>query len=162
MIRKELCVTTGDEWRDWLEKNHNVAKEVWLLLYKKHTGKPSIPYENAVEQALCFGWIDSIVRRIDDEKHAQKYTPRRKRSIWSELNKTRANRMMKQGLMTEAGLAKIRQAKENGEWFKNRSAPDLLSIPAACKNGCGKKYQTKQNAYNGLEPVHFISYLPMN
>ena len=86
-LTKELYVTNREDWRAWLEQNHATEKEVWLLYYKKHTGKPTIPYDDAVEEALCFGWIDSTVKRIDDEKYTQKFTPRNDRSVWSESNK---------------------------------------------------------------------------
>ena len=92
------------EWRKWLEKNHDKKKEIWLIYYKKHTGKPTIPYDDAVEEALCFGWIDSTLKRIDDKKHAQRYTPRRPRSIWSNPNIKRAEKMIKQGKMKPAGM----------------------------------------------------------
>ena len=102
-----LYVTNREEWRLWLEKNHGKEKEVWLVFYKKHTGKPIIPYDDSVEEALCFGWIDSIIKRIDDEKFARKFTPRKDCSKWSELNKKRAKKMLRDGRMTEAGLVKI-------------------------------------------------------
>jgi len=88
-ITKTLYVTTRDEWRSWLEKNHKSEKEIWLIYYKKHTGKPRIPYDDAVEEALCFGWIDSIIKRIDEKKYAQKFSPRKQNSVWSDLNKKR-------------------------------------------------------------------------
>jgi hypothetical protein len=76
-IRKTLHVTSREEWRAWLTKHYQSETEVWLIYYKKHTGQPRISYDHAVEEALCFGWVDSIVKRIDDEKFAQKFTPRR-------------------------------------------------------------------------------------
>lgn len=106
-MNKTLYVTNRDDWRAWLNKNHKTEKEVWLIYYKNHTGKPTIPYDVAVEEALCFGWIDSIVKRIDDERYMQKFTPRKTNSNWSELNKKRVKKMIKEGRMTEAGMAKI-------------------------------------------------------
>lgn len=105
-----------NEFRKWLEKNHNKQKEVWVLFYKVHTKKKSLRYAEAVEEALCFGWIDGIVKRIDDEKHAQRYTPRKPRSYWSNVNKERVKRMIEEGKMTDAGLAKIKDAKKSGWW----------------------------------------------
>ena len=102
-----LRVTTRAAWRAWLAAHHATAREVWLVFAKVHTGKPRVPYAVAVEEALCFGWIDSIVRRLDDETYAQKFTPRRAGSRWSEINKERARRLIAAGLMTEAGRAKI-------------------------------------------------------
>jgi uncharacterized protein YdeI (YjbR/CyaY-like superfamily) len=106
----------GAELRAWLQHNHAEATEVWVLMYKKHTGKPGVTLEEATEEALCFGWIDSVLRRIDDEKHALRFTPRKKGSNWSESNKKRVAKLIEQGRMTEAGLTKIDEAKQTGKW----------------------------------------------
>src|SRR5207247_11176130 len=92
-----LYVTNPDEWRSWLTKHYQSETEVWLIYYKKHSGRPRIPYDDAVEEALCFGWIDSIGKRMDDEKFAQKFTPRRDRTKWSELNKRRVRKLIREG-----------------------------------------------------------------
>lgn len=113
-----LRMTTAKEWRAWLQANHAVEKEVWLIFYKKHTGISGVTFEEATEEALSFGWVDSIMKRIDEEKYALRYTPRRKGSIWSEGNKRRVANLIEQGRMTEAGLAKIDEAKQSGEWDK--------------------------------------------
>ncbi len=105
--RKTLYVTSRDEWRDWLLKHGQSETEVWLIYYKKQSGRPRIPYDHAVEEALCFGWIDSIVKRMDDEKFAQKFTPRRDGSRWSALNERRVRKLIREGRMTKAGLAKV-------------------------------------------------------
>src|SRR5687767_550105 len=94
-----LYVPTREEWRAWLAEHHATAAEVWLIGYKKQTGKPSVPYDEAVEEALCFGWIDSIRRKLDEERFAQKYSPRRPRSNWTELNLQRARRLQAEGRM---------------------------------------------------------------
>jgi uncharacterized protein YdeI (YjbR/CyaY-like superfamily) len=93
-------------WRAWLEKNHATEKEVWLVFYKKHTGKTCISLDEAVEEALCFGWIDSVLKRIDDKKHVLRFSPRKHRSIWSESNVKRVKKLIGQGKMTNAGLEK--------------------------------------------------------
>lgn len=98
-------------WRAWLKKNYGNKKGIWLIFYKKHSGKPSIPYDDAVEEALCFGWIDSTVKKIDDERYAQRFTPRSKRSRWSESNIRRANDMIDRGLMTEHGMSLFKNRK---------------------------------------------------
>ncbi|MBN1349813.1 YdeI/OmpD-associated family protein [candidate division KSB1 bacterium] len=116
---------TSDEWRNWLQENHAKENKIWLLFYKKETGKPSIDYESAVEEALCFGWIDSIIKKIDDQKYARKFTPRKDDSNWSELNKKRVKKLIASNRMTEVGLAKINIAKKNGQWDK----PDRPNIP---------------------------------
>jgi uncharacterized protein YdeI (YjbR/CyaY-like superfamily) len=106
-ISKTLYVTNRDEWRAWLEENHATEPEIWLVYYKKHTSQPTIPYEDAVEEALCFGWIDSTAKRIDDEKYAQRFTPRKDHKNWSEPNKQRVRKLIQAGRMTPAGLARI-------------------------------------------------------
>ena len=106
-IGEVLHVTTRNEWRKWLEENFETAKEIWLVYHNKKSGKPRIPYDEAVEEALCFGWIDSIVKKINEESTVQRYSPRRKNSQLSELNKVRIKRMIEQGKMTPAGLKSI-------------------------------------------------------
>ena len=95
---------TRKQWRDWLAKHHASEPEIWLVSYAKASGRPSLPYNDAVEEALCFGWIDSTNKKIDAESRAQRFTPRRKGSPWSEMNKARVRRLAEQGLMTQAGL----------------------------------------------------------
>jgi uncharacterized protein YdeI (YjbR/CyaY-like superfamily) len=102
-----LYVTNRDDWRKWLERNHAKEKDVWLVYYKKHTGTPRLPYDHAVEEALCFGWIDTTVKRLDDDRFAQRFTPRTNTGNWSELNRQRLQKMIAAGKMTEAGLAKV-------------------------------------------------------
>src|SRR5262249_48729531 len=109
-MRKTLYVPSREEWRAWLTKHYQSETEVWLIYYKKHTGQLRISYDHAVEEALCFGWVDSIVKRIDDDKFAQKFTPRRDWTKWSALNKRRLRKLIREGRMTEAGLAKIDRA----------------------------------------------------
>ena len=130
-ISKTLYITSRDDWRAWLVKNHETEKEVWLIYYKKHTNQPRIPYEDAVEEALCFGWIDSIVQKIDDARYAQKYTPRRSGSKWSELNKRRVRKLLKEGKMTQAGLAKIGEGVlKTAEGAKSARKTKELVIPS--------------------------------
>jgi uncharacterized protein YdeI (YjbR/CyaY-like superfamily) len=120
---------TRKEWRDWLAKNHAKYAGIWFVYYKKQTGKPRVSYDEAVEEALCFGWIDSLPRKIDDERSKLLFTPRKPKSVWSKLNKTRIEKLIGNGLMTEVGLAKIEAAKANGSWnILNDS--DNRKIPA--------------------------------
>jgi len=95
------------EWRRWLSENHATKTEIWLISYGKSSGKPSVLYLHAVEEALCFGWIDGIAKKVDEERTAQRFTPRRPKSNWTELNKERARRLIAAGLMTDAGRAKL-------------------------------------------------------
>jgi len=105
-------------WRAWLKKHHNKAPGVWLVYYKKESGKSRVPYADAVEEALCFGWIDSTSRPLDEERYMQLFTPRKPKSVWSGLNKQRVEKLIAGGQMTEAGLEKIAVAKKNGQWEK--------------------------------------------
>lgn len=153
-VTEKLHVTNRDDWRAWLRKNHSTKKEIWLIYYKRRTGKPRILYDDAVEEALCFGWIDSLVKKIDDEKFAQKFTPRKGKSKWSEANKKRSRKMIKEGKMTKGGLAKIREAKSNGEWFKTVPIKKGLVIPAYVKKAFAtneKALDTFNNLANGYK-----------
>ncbi len=120
------------EWRDWLGKNHGRSEGIWLVFYKKHTGKPTVKYNEAVEEALCFGWIDSIIKRIDADTYAQKFTPRRTSSKWSQTNIERAKRMMESARMTDAGMKKFGQVLE-GKIRPEKKRPIIkdLSVPPA-------------------------------
>ncbi len=107
-IGKTLYVRNRKQWRAWLAKNHRSAPEIWLVYYRKHSGKPRIPYNDAVEEALCFGWIDSTLKPIDANKFAQRFSPRRKNSALSEMNKERVRRLIKAKRMTHYGLESIK------------------------------------------------------
>jgi uncharacterized protein YdeI (YjbR/CyaY-like superfamily) len=102
-IGETIYVTTGAEFRKWLARNHSTKREIWLIQYKKAIQKPSINYMAAVEEAICFGWIDGFEKRMDSERYATRFTPRRPRSNWTETNKERARKLIAQGKMTEAG-----------------------------------------------------------
>jgi len=126
---------TRIDWRKWLEKNHSTSPGVWMIYYKKETGKRKFNMADAVEEALCFGWIDSIAQKLDDDRTKQKFTPRKPKSIWSKINKQRIEKLIEQKLMTPAGMSKIEAAKKNGSWdtlnnsdfhAENNSLPDEL------------------------------------
>ncbi len=107
---------TREAWRKWLVRNHARKSEIWLVYYKKGSGKTSVTYNEALEEALCFGWIDSTVRTIDAERYAQRYTPRKASSIWSVRNKKLVLKLKAEGRMTQAGWAKVLVARRNGQW----------------------------------------------
>ncbi len=111
-ITQKFYAKTAKDWRAWLEKNVTKKKEIWLVYYKKHTGKPTVSYDEAVSEALCFGWIDSTAKSIDDEKYAQRFTPRNPKSQWSENNVIRYRDLVKAKKMTKAGRAVF--TTENG------------------------------------------------
>lgn len=133
-IGKTVYSKDRDKWRSWLAKNHDKASEIWLIAYKKHTGKPSVPYNDAVEEALCYGWIDSILKRVDDDRTAQRYTPRRPNSQLSESNRVRIRRLIDEGKMTEAGMVNIRDKLEEKFEFASDIAKALKKDPVVWKN----------------------------
>jgi uncharacterized protein YdeI (YjbR/CyaY-like superfamily) len=153
-----LYLANRDDWREWLEKNHDTEKEVWLIFYKTHTSKPTIPYEDAVEEALCFGWIDSIIKKIDDEKFARKFTPRKTKSKWSKLNKKRVEKMITEGKMSEAGLTQIEEAKKSGEWFKTVTRQQTLVIPPFIKEALAANKKALDN-FNNLAISYKRQYI---
>jgi len=106
-LGKTLYVINRNKWRDWLSKNYNKQKEIWLIYYTKASGKPRIPYNDAVEEALCYGWIDSTTKNINKQKFAQRFSPRRSTSILSEMNKERIRRLIKSKRMTNIGLKAV-------------------------------------------------------
>lgn len=127
-LGKTLYVRTRGQWRAWLARHHARAKEIWLVYSKVHSGKTRIPYNDAVEEALCYGWIDSTVKTVDADRYAQRFTPRKAGSTWSEMNKERLRRLMRQGRMTRHGLsvapAEFRQAAAQGK-ARRESRPVL-------------------------------------
>ena len=152
----QFTPTSRAHWRRWLAKNHLTSPGVWLVYHKKASGKPSVSYAHAVEEALCFGWIDSQIARIDDHRYKQIFTPRKAKSPWSKLNKTRVEALTAAGLMTDAGLAKIEAAQKDGSWcavdhVEALTMPPelkkaLAAVPNAAKNfaafspSCRKAY----------------------
>ncbi|CCH51815.1 hypothetical protein BN8_00762 [Fibrisoma limi BUZ 3] len=125
----EFSAQSRQEWRDWLQANHATSSGIWLVSFKKNSGKPRVSYDEAVEEALCFGWIDSVPNKLDDERFKQLFTPRKPKSGWSRVNKQRIDKLIAGGLMTEAGLTKIEQAKQDGSWTKLDEVEDL-TVPA--------------------------------
>jgi uncharacterized protein YdeI (YjbR/CyaY-like superfamily) len=116
-------------WREWLEEHYDRSTGVWLVRYKRPTGKPRIDYEDAVEEALCFGWIDSTARTLDDKRSMIWFAPRKPKSVWATSNKKRVERLLAAGLMHPVGLAKVELAKADGSWNLLDSAENL-EIPA--------------------------------
>src|SRR2546423_3707949 len=121
---EELVVVDAAAWRAWLDRHHLERRGVWLVLAKKETNKPTaLTYEQALLEALCFGWIDGQVRRGDEGTYRQRFTPRRPRSIWSKRNVELAERLLAEDRMRPAGLAAIERARENGSWQRAYDGP---------------------------------------
>jgi uncharacterized protein YdeI (YjbR/CyaY-like superfamily) len=138
-----------EEWRAWLAENHAEEKAIWLVFYKKKTGKTCVAYNDAVEEALCFGWIDGILKRMDEEKHAVRFTQRRPDSIWSEMNKARVARMIRAGRMASAGLAAVRVAKKRGRWGQTSARQRASSVvPEELESAFARNRRAREHFHN--------------
>ncbi len=126
---EQVYASDRQAWRQWLAENHQQAIGVWLVYYKVNSGQPSVKYNEAVKEALCFGWIDSKVKSLDGDRYRQVFTPRKPTSVWSKLNKQYLEELIEQDLITEAGLAAIAIAKQNGSWT-SLDQIEALIIPA--------------------------------
>jgi uncharacterized protein YdeI (YjbR/CyaY-like superfamily) len=159
-IRKTLYVASREEWRAWLEDHHRSETEIWLVYYRKQSGRARIPYDHAVEEAICFGWIDSIVKRIDDERFVQKFTPRRDASRWSALNKRRLQKLIQEGRMTEAGLATVGPATLD-EKPDTKPSGRAMELPRALKQALMANPKAWKNFQN-LAPSyrrHYVGWI---
>lgn len=135
---------TRSEWRRWLQRNHADARGVYLVTYKKATGKPRLEYADSVEEALCFGWVDSNSRTLDEERTALMFTPRNPKSAWSKTNKERIERLTKEGRMEEAGSRAVAVAKATGAWNALDSAEALI-VPADLGKALERNKRAKQH-----------------
>jgi uncharacterized protein YdeI (YjbR/CyaY-like superfamily) len=125
----ELYVKNRVEWRKWLEDNHSIVQGIWLIYYKKSSGKPRIPYNEAVEEALCFGWIDGKIKRVNDDYYMQWFTPRRPGSRWSNLNMNRAQKLINEGRMRPAGLVAYKETIKKPELIYDIKSETILPVP---------------------------------
>lgn len=152
-----LTFPDREAWRAWLQENHDKSDGIWLVYYKKDSGKTSVQYEEAVEEAICFGWIDSQVNSIDDERYMQRYTPRNKNSAWSESNKERVIRMVEQGRMTEYGMAAVLVAQKGGHW--DELAPvENLEVPPELESALAANAEAAE-LFSHLSPSHKKQFL---
>ena len=148
-ISEQFYAKTRADWREWLGENYQIKNEIWLIFHKKHTKVQCVSYDDAVEEAICFGWIDSLVKRIDDEKYAQKFTPRKKTSKWSLLNIKRAKKMIVEGKMTDAGLAHYKQMEKGIQKIVPQKIYEKeLVIPEDLKEALSKNEKAQQNFNN--------------
>ncbi len=148
---RTLEVASRVEWRRWLEANHGSETEVWLVFHKRHTGVPSITYEEAVREALCFGWIDSILRRLDDRRYAQKFTPRKANSVWSTANRRRYADLARRGLLAGPGL-------ERSPTARSGDAPRVSSIPAYIRERLDGSPRARKH-FDELAPSYRRAYV---
>jgi uncharacterized protein YdeI (YjbR/CyaY-like superfamily) len=154
-INNTFFAANRQEWRAWLQEYSHKETVVWLISYKNMPGKEQITYEDAVEEALCFGWIDSIIQRIDDEKYARKYTPRTNNKKWSVSNLKRTRKVIAEGRMTEAGLAKIDPALLASE---PQQAKPRLAMPEFMKDALLANPRANEN-FQHLAPSYRRQYI---
>jgi uncharacterized protein YdeI (YjbR/CyaY-like superfamily) len=157
-----LYLSNRKEWRQWLAENHDKeVNDVWLVFDKKKTGKSSIEYEESVEEALCFGWIDSLIKKIDDDRYCRKFTPRKNDSKWSSANKRRVAKIIEEGSMTEFGLVKVEAAKRTGNWEMDPRPMITTEVPKELTGALAQNRKAKE-FFEGLAPTYrkqFIGWI---
>jgi len=144
---------TAAQWRAWLAERHDSESEVWLVFPKRHTGRPSVTYEEAVDEALCYGWIDSLIRRLDDDRYARKFTPRKPGSRWSTANRRRYARLKAAGRLTPAGL-KREPTSRSGD----AARPSAAKLPAYIQEALGS-HPAARRFFEGLAPSYRRLYV---
>jgi uncharacterized protein YdeI (YjbR/CyaY-like superfamily) len=158
-ISKTLHAANRTEWREWLAKSHATQEEIWLLFFKKQTGKPQVSYNDAVEEALCFGWIDSIIQNIDNKKYVRKFTPRKKGSKWSALNKRRVAMMIREGRMTESGLAVLNFTDAEDDYGRTPERAQRNLAPPAFLERQLKQNKQAWDHFQLLAPSYRRNYI---
>ena len=147
----------AQEWRNWLHENHHASMGVELVFFRVDSANESMRWEEAVQVAICYGWIDSTVRKLDDERRKQAFTPRKDKSVWSKLNKTYIEKLTKENLMHESGLKKIEIAKQNGSWISLDHVEDGI-VPEDLQTAFKANPKAHEN-YLKFSPSYRKSYL---
>jgi len=155
---EKIFAKNRKEWRKWLEKNYKKATEIYLVYYKTSTGKESITWEESVEEALCFGWIDGVRKSIDEEQYTIRFTERKPSSIWSLVNTKKAEKMIAEGKMLPEGMAKIEHAKQNGQWGKAYSMKGETELPEDFAKAL-KKNKKAREYFDSLSPSNKFTYV---
>jgi uncharacterized protein YdeI (YjbR/CyaY-like superfamily) len=153
---KTLLVQTLDQWRDWLSEHHASESEVWLIFHKRHTGIASIDYKDALDEALCFGWVDSLVKRLSEERYARKFTPRRADSRWSDLNRKRYAELKRGGRLKPPGIA--RPPTDRGYGPRPLRLPMPSRLPAYIQAAL-MSHPAALRHFKTLAPSHHRRYL---
>ena len=138
MAQPTLAFASPHAWRTWLAENHAASDGIWLRFFKKGSGEKSVTYAEALEEALCFGWIDGQRQKFDEQSYLQKFTPRRPRSGWSRINVGHAERLIKDGRMMPSGLKAIEAAKRDGRWERAYDSPSRMTVPEDFLNALAK------------------------
>lgn len=168
----KVAMTAGDElptiyfssrgeWGAWLEENHETVDGVWLKIAKKDSGVAGVSYPEAVEVALCYGWIDGLARKFDDKFWLQRYTPRRTRSKWSKINRDKATKLIEEGAMKPAGLREVERAKSDGRWDAAYESPSKATVPEDLRlelerNDAARKFFSTLDGANRYAILHRI------
>src|SRR6267142_2355484 len=150
---KTLDVPTLDQWRNWLAEHHDCESEIWLVFHKIHSGRPTIAYNDAVDEALCFGWIDSLIRRLDDERYARKFTPRKVDSRWSTANRKRYAQLQASGRLMPAGLNRPPTDRSG-----DAPQPPSAKTPPYIKQAL-QKHPAAWTFFESLAPSHRRKYI---
>ena len=151
--RPTLVVRSRRQWRDWLSKNHDKVREIWLVFFKGGKRGSTVSYDDALDEALCFGWVDSLVKRLDDERYARKLTPRKADSRWSSVNRRRYERLKAEGRLAAPGLA-----RPPAEFSTDAPRPTLAEVPKSIVKGL-KTDAAAWQAFQKLPPSHQRRYL---
>ena len=157
MDSNALYFDNNGEWRKWLSVNHDREPEAWLFIRKKQSSKAGIRYDEALDEALCFGWIDGKMQSIDKDRFVLRFSPRKARSIWSKRNREKAETLISRGIMTVAGMAKIEDARENGLWdaaYTNRTADEIPSDLEAALSQNGTAHANFHNFANSYRNMY--------
>lgn len=146
---KQLRVRSIQGWQQWLNEHHRKEEGVWLVFRKKGTGPVPFDYAMALDEALCYGWVDSLLRTLDEKEYMRKFTPRKETSYWSELNKKRVTRLIGEGRMMPAGMEKVKAAKENGMWDKKVKPPEVNDkLPGALLQAFNNHPRARDQYFN--------------
>ena len=157
-ITNSFTPSNLSDWRNWLQQNHGREQEVWLVYLKAGGGRTDIDYESSVEEALCFGWIDSIIQKIDEGKYARKFNPRRMDSKWSETNKRRVLKVIREGRMTEAGLAKVTFDVNEVDVSKRKPQRPAVQMPENMESAL-KSRPGLWEAFQKISPSYRQNYI---
>jgi len=155
----QLYCAIAEQWQEWLEQHHASENGVWLVFYKKGFSDQTLDYQGALDEALCIGWVDSIIKKLDEQRYARKFTPRKETSQWSEINKRRVAELIALGRMKPQGMALIDAAKANGQWDKVFGPPKVGDdIPSELKAALDQNSEARRN-FEQLAPSFRRQYI---
>ncbi len=152
---RTLDVRSRRQWRDWLQQHHDLESELWLVFHKRHTREQSLSHDDAVEEALCFGWVDSLIKRLDDDRYARKFTPRKPDSRWSTINRRRYAELKARGLLAPPGLARAPTAASRSG---DAPRPSVSVLPSYIEKALRANAEAWKN-FDQLAPSHRRNYI---